>query len=163
MLPEFEGEQFATVGWTHIFTPNLLNKFSSSLSRTNMVGNSTTTAPINPAFALTVGQNYGGFTPYSGISGVSPLTLDGFYINNVYSFADDVYWTKGKNSFKFGELFDWNRVPYGGHFNNRGSISFSSLANMVQGIYSTMTALGGTLSPSQNRQLACLFNIKTYL
>jgi hypothetical protein len=152
VLPEFEGEQFATLGWTHILTANLLNKFSSSLSRTNMVGNSTTTAPINPAFALVTGQNYGGFTPYSGISGVSPLTLDGFYINNVYSFADDVYWTKGKNSFKFGELFDWNRVPYGGHFNNRGSISFSSLPNMVQGIYSTMTALGGTLSPSQNRQ-----------
>jgi hypothetical protein len=48
-LPEFEGEQFATLGWTHIFTPNLLNKFSSSLSRTNLVGSSTTTAPINPA------------------------------------------------------------------------------------------------------------------
>lgn len=151
-IPEFEGAQFATLSETHIFSANLLNTFRSSLSRTKIQGNSTTTPSINPAFVLQPGQDYGGFTPYSGITGVSPLTLDGFYINNIYSFSDDVYWTKGKHAFKFGELFDWNRVPYNGHFSNRGSIAFTTLPNMVEGIYSTMTALGGTLSPSQNRQ-----------
>jgi hypothetical protein len=151
-IPEFEGAQFATLSWTHIFSPNILNTFRSSLSRTKIQGNSTTSPRINSSFVLQPGQDYGGFTPYAGITGVTPLTLDGYYINNIYSFSDDVYWTKGKHAFKFGELFDWNRVPYNGHFNNRGSISFNTLPNMVQGIYSSMTALGGTLSPSQNRQ-----------
>ncbi len=155
-IPEFEGAQFVTVGETHIFTANLLNTFRASLSRTKIAGNSTTSPTVSSAFDLQPGQDYGGFTPYSGISGVSPLTLDGFYINNIYSFSDDIYWTKGRHAFKFGELFNWNRVPYGGHFSNRGSIAFATLPNMVQGIYSTMTALGGTLSPSQNRQFQYL-------
>ena len=155
-IPEFEGAQFATLAETHIFSANLLNTFRSSLSRTKIQGNSTTTPAVNSAFDLQPNQDYGGFTPYAGITGVSPLTLDGFYINNIYSFSDDIYWTKGRHAFKFGELFNWNRVPYNGHFSNRGSIAFNTLPNLVQGIYSTMTALGGTLSPSQNRQFQYL-------
>jgi hypothetical protein len=151
VVNEFGSGQYGTISETHIFSANLLNTFRASFSRNLILGNGTTNAPFNPAFLLVPGQEYGGFTPYAGITGSSGSS-DGEYINGTYSFSDDVYWNKGKHGFKFGELFNWNRDPYEGDFNRRGSIAFTSLQNMVQGIYSTMSALGGTLSPSQNRQ-----------
>jgi hypothetical protein len=151
VVNEFGSGQYFTISETHIFSPNLLNTFRASASRNVIKGDGTTNAPFNPAFLEVPGQEYGGFTPYSGITGSSGSS-DGEYINGTYSFSDDVYWTKGKHGFKFGELFNWNRDPYKGDFNRRGSISFTSLQNMAQGIYSTMSALGGTLSPQQSRQ-----------
>ena len=114
-LMSLDREQYGTISETHIFSASLLNTFRASFSRNLILGDGTTNAPFNPAFLLVPGQEYGGFTPYAGITGSSGSS-DGEYINDTYSFSDDVYWNKGKHGFKFGELFNWNRDPYKGRF-----------------------------------------------
>jgi len=149
---EFSGMQFATLSETHIFSPTVLNTFRFSFSR-NLVRAQSTTSPqiTDPLTILQPGQDMGGFTPASTVTGLGFIAADGQYINNVYTYSDDVFWTEGKHAFKFGSLINDFKVPEDGHFNNRGTVSFTTLANLAQGIYSSMTALGGTLSPSQAR------------
>jgi len=148
----FGGEQFLTLSETHIFSPTVLNTFRFSFSRNLTSGNSTTVPKITDPHVLTQPtQDMGGFSPGSGVTGLGFLAADGLYINNVYSYSDDIFWTKGKHAFKFGSLVNLFKVPEDGHFNNRGSISFSTLANMAMGNFSSITTLGGTLFPSQAR------------
>ncbi len=116
----FGGEQFLTVSETHIFSPTVLNTFRASVSRNLGFANSTTTSPItDPKVILQPGQNYGGFTPASTVSGVGSL-VDGTYINGTYSFSDDVYWTKGKHAFKFGRHVQYLQGPRGWPFRQSG-------------------------------------------
>jgi hypothetical protein len=149
---EFSGMQLATLSETHIFSPTVLNTFRLSFSRNLTFADSTTSPAItDPGVILQPGQDMGGFTPASSVTGLGFIAADGKYINNVYTLSDDVYWTKGKHAFRFGSLLNDFKIPEDGHFNNRGTVSFTNFANLAQGIYSSMTALGGTLSPSQNR------------
>jgi hypothetical protein len=144
--------QFATLAETHIFSPSLLNTFRFSFSRNNTFGTSTTTPRItDPGAILQPGTDMGGVTPSSGVTGLGFIAADGQYFKNTYSLADDIFWTKGKHAFKFGTLINNNRYSLNGHFNNRATVSFSSLADLAGGVYSGMTTLGGTISPSQER------------
>jgi len=149
---EFSGMQFATLSETHIFSPIVLNTFRFSFSR-NLVSAQSTTSPLitDTGTILQPGTDMGGFTPASTVTGLGFIAADGTYINNIYTLSDDVFWTKGNHAFQFGSLANQYKIPEDGHFNNRGTVSFTSLANLYQGIYSSMTALGGTLSPSQVR------------
>src|SRR5438552_3634562 len=149
---ESGGMQFATLSETHIFSAAFLNTVRFSYSRNLIYGQSTTTPRITgPQTILQPGQDMGGFTPASTVTGLGFIAADGQYVNNVYTYSDDLYWTRGKHAFKFGTLINKFRIPEDGHFNNRGTLAFTNLSNLAQGIYSNMTALGGTLSPSQDR------------
>ena len=149
---EFSAMQLATLSETHIFTPVVLNTFRFSFSRNLTSANSTASPAItDPKVILQSGTDMGGFTPASSVTGLGFIAADGTYINNVYTLSDDVYWTKGRHAFRFGSMANDFKIPEDGHFNNRGTVSFTSFANLYQGIYSSMTALGGTLSPSQVR------------
>ncbi len=152
----FGGEQFLTLSETHIFSPTVLNTARVAFSRNESEGQSTTSPSVanNPNIIIQPTQDIGGFTPGGGVTAVGFIAADGTYINNTYSYADDIFWTKGKHGLKFGVLFDMFRVPEDGHFNNRGSVSFSNFKNMDIGLYSGETTLGGTLSPSQSRNFA---------
>jgi Carboxypeptidase regulatory-like domain/TonB dependent receptor len=144
--------QFATLSETHIFSPALLNTLRVSFSRNLVSGRSTTSPQItDPGTILQPGQDMGGFTPAGTVTGLGFIAADGRYVNNIYTYSDDLYWTKGKHAFKFGTLINNFHIPEDGHFNNRGTVAFTNLSNLAQGIYSQMTALGGTLSPSQAR------------
>ncbi len=149
---EFGGIQLATLSETHIFSPTVLNTFRFSFSRMLTSAKSTTSPAItDPKVILQPGTDMGGFTPASSVTGLGFIAADGTYINNVYTLSDDLYWTKGRHAFRFGSMVNDFKIPGDGHFNNRGSVSFTTLANLARGIYSSMTALGGTLSPSQVR------------
>jgi len=151
----FGGMQFLTLSETHTLSQTVLNTFRFSFSRNESEGQSTTTPLItDPKVILQPGQDMGGFTPAGTVTGLGFLAADGTYINNIYTYSDDIFWTKGKHAFKFGALYNMYRVPEDGHFNNRASVSFNSLATMAVGLYSSMTALGGSLSPSQSRNFA---------
>src|SRR2546426_759776 len=144
--------QFATLSETHIFSPALLNTFRASFSRNLVFGQSTTSPRItDPGTILQPGQDMGGFTPAGSVTALGFIAADGRYVNNIYTYSDDLYWTKGKHAFKFGTLINNFHIPENGHFNNRGTVQFPTLSNLAQGIYSYMVTLGGTLSPSQAR------------
>jgi hypothetical protein len=149
---ESGSSQLATLSESHIFSPTLLNTFRFSFSRIVTSANSTTDPAItDPKVLLQPGQDMGGFTPASTVTGLGFIAADGKYINNVYTLSDDLFWTKGKHALRFGTLINQFKMPSDGHFFNRGNLSFTSFANLARGIYNVMTALGGTLSPSQNR------------
>jgi len=144
--------QFATLSETHIFSSALLNTLRGSFSRNLVFGQSTTSPRItDPGTILQPGQDMGGFTPAGSVTALGFIAADGRYVNNIYTYSDDLYWTKGKHAFKFGTLINNFHIPENGHFNNRGNVQFPTLSNLAQGIYSYMVTLGGTLSPSQAR------------
>src|SRR6266849_5121186 len=144
--------QFATLSETHIFSSALLNTLRGSFSRNLVFGQSTTSPRItDPGTILQPGQDMGGFTPAGSVTALGFIAADGRYVNNIYTYSDDLYWTKGKHAFKFGTLINNFHIPENGHFNNRGNVQFPTLSNLAQGIYSFMVTLGGTLSPSQAR------------
>src|SRR5256712_4179587 len=124
------GMQFATLSETHIFSPALLNTLRVSFSRNLVFAQSTTSPRItDPGPILQPGQDMGGFTPAGSVTALGFIAADGRYVNNIYTYSDDLYWTKGKHAFKFGTLINNFHIPENGHFNNRGTVQFPTLSN----------------------------------
>jgi hypothetical protein len=119
---------------THIFSPALFNTFRIGFLRTFTVAGDTTTnvpATDNPDLA---------FTPYSGVMGsilVTGLTdfpggsgaqtLDR-HIFNSYQYSDDITWTRGRHSLKFGGRFE--RIQFNTDTQSRqyGDFRFRTIA-----------------------------------
>jgi hypothetical protein len=150
---EFGSMQFVTLSETHIFTPSTLNTARVSFSRNLTLANSSETPRItSPLGILAPGQDMGNFTPAGTVTGLTYIAADGQYVNDFTTYSDDFFLTKGKHGLRFGTLINRMRTPSNGHFYNRGAITFSTIPNLAQGIYSTMIALGGSLTPSQERR-----------
>ncbi len=103
----------AILNWSHTFTPALVNQVRASVFRTTPdvrvpVGSLSAVTPsvlginITPDIATGPPQLYFyGTGLYTGFSGGGPTT----YANTVYAYYDDLSWTKGKHSLKFGFYF----------------------------------------------------------
>jgi hypothetical protein len=117
--------QWLSLGENHIFSPSVLNAFRLSFSRTrtNSSGVDKTTGP-----SIIAGQPLGNVCiggencPATYVEISAGSTVPTFDLQNIYTLSDDVNWTKGKHSFKFGVL--WNRW-------NEGVQSTSGLLGQV--------------------------------
>ena len=114
--------QYITLSENHIFSPQLLNtaRFSFSRTKFSSVGNLQglpANPPIIPGFP--VGEiQVGG---YDQLGPAEPLT---YGTQNIYALSDDVNFTRGKHSFKFGTLLmRWNEGTQGANSQN-GFLSF---------------------------------------
>ena len=124
--------QYLTLGWNHIFSPTVLNTFRFSFSRVNAITTGTDAVPgpsIVPGMPLgnicIGGENCPG--QYSTITAVPTVpTRD---LQNIYTLSDDINWTWGKHSFKFGALL--NRFNEGVESNASvdGQISYQDAAH----------------------------------
>ena len=134
--------QFTRFGETHIFSPVLLNTARFSISRTQPGDNQTNpNYPCSQTVGLTacpvsfdVGAptvDLGGISA-TGIIGL-PASVQVRLNQTIFAWSDDVYYTRGRNAFKFGFLLTrWKQFQ--DYFNGtRGSISFTSLANLLAG------------------------------
>ncbi len=108
----YEGDSdFGTVTYTHTFTPALLNELRVTAQRANnknAIPGATLPGPSALGINVTPDQptgppllNFGGSGLYTGFSPQGPTTL----INNTYAFYDNLSWTKGSHSLKFGFYF----------------------------------------------------------
>ncbi len=102
---------FGSVGYTHTFTPSLLNEFRATAQRLNH-------SQAVPATKLPTAAQLGANVPSDDPTGPprvdllgSNLTL-GFSpqgptheIDNTYTFYDNLSWTKGNHNWKFGFYF----------------------------------------------------------
>jgi hypothetical protein len=132
--------QFLSLVETHIFTPSLLNTARLSFSRTaytledvyllNLIG---------PQFSFRTGFPTGRFTP-PGFSAFMPAQdiPDEYGIQNVYTFSDDLLYTYGKHSLKFGTLINRYNEGIQQTRSRSGIVGFSNFNNFLTGITSSL-------------------------
>jgi hypothetical protein len=146
---------FATLEETHVFSPTLLNQARIGFSR-DAVLNAAPVSAINPlasdlSLAAIPGRDASqvrvtGLTNFTG--GVNGNSNNVTYYNS-FQFYDDVVWTRGTHSFKFGgvvERTQRNRVAY---TNPTGLFNFGTLASFLQGNpkrFQAGSLLGGTVT-----------------
>jgi hypothetical protein len=89
----------ATLGWTHTFSPSLLNEFHAGTSTDNEIATPTGLAPNTPTVVLD--------SPAAFTLGNAPFSI-GRVFERQYSFSDRVDYVIGKHTLQFG--FDFNRT-----------------------------------------------------
>jgi hypothetical protein len=126
--------QSSTLSENHIFSPALLNTARFSATRNNLT---TATVPApnfsGPNFVFIPGQlpgavNVAGLTSYGG-EGCNPSGEP----QDVFTASDDVFYSRGRNSFKFGALANFFQLHTFFSCTKAGSISFGNIGDFLQG------------------------------
>ena len=139
---DYSANHYATIEEKHIISPSLINLARASFVRPQEQGGVFTQTP-----AL---QFYGhgpdtvdGRVAVTGLSNLGPGgTIPFEYIPNHFMEADDVLWTKGAHSIRFGISVDRIRYATNNPFQLAGQYSFTSLTNFLQ---SNSSAFAGPL------------------
>jgi len=135
----------ATLGWTHTFSPTLLNEFHAGTSQDNEISTPTGLAPNTPTLILD--------SPAPFILGNAPFSI-GRVFERQYSLSDRVDKVIGKHTLQVG--FDFNRAHDsdnndGGADPNEaidfgsflGSYEFSNLESFALGQYNIYSQSAG--------------------
>jgi hypothetical protein len=124
--------QFVTLSETHILTPTLLNNVRFSLARTTPI--STDPAAVVQKF----GASQLAFEPPIPMGSVSVSGLTAYAtqsvskrIQNVFTLSDDMFYTHGRHSLKFGTLMNQYQMAITAL--NKGALTFPSVASFLQG------------------------------
>ena len=132
--------QFATLSENHIFSSVLLNTARVSFSRTNP----TTISPApysGPGYTFVPGFGIGDIS-IGSVTGIGPVsTAPSVQKQNLFTYSDDVFYSKGRHSFKFGALINHYQDYYVSSTNAIGSLSFANVSTFLQGQPNTITAL----------------------
>lgn len=120
-----------TVSETHIFSPRLLN--TVGLSYTGIDVNVNCTAKVPGNLELIQGAGMGSIS-VSGAASFGPCSSDTRSRKLLYNIRDDAYYTSGRQTLKFGFLYTRDVPTISSPQNARGSFTFTSLSNFVQGI-----------------------------
>jgi hypothetical protein len=135
--------QFVTLSENHIFNPNMLNTARASYSKNPAGENFVVTDPRldTPAYALAPGKPMGALD----IGGTTTLGADSnsprLFNQAITSFSDDLNYTHGHHSFKFGALYNhYNSHIYSAGY-DKDNVIFSSIATFLEGDISEMTGI----------------------
>jgi hypothetical protein len=140
-----ERQQYLTLAENHIFSPVLLNSARFSYSRSHVV--EATPSPSNPSTSMLTGPLYSCITgqpicPFniSTIANFSDASAEALInTQNIFSFGDDIFWTKGKHGIKFGALINhYNQYANLG-VGQKGTVVFPSLQSFLLGNYRSYT------------------------
>ena len=152
--------QLATAEYTKIFTPAFVNTFRFGFSRVRA-------DIMKPEKALVpfAGDPSNGFVPGSPVGGIVVTGITSYsggpgavgeidYGFNSFQTYDDLFWTKGIHSFKFGANVERLQDNELGTSMPNGQFTFTSLANFLTDKPTTFTAAlaGGKVSPFNFRQ-----------
>ncbi|MSO19231.1 MAG: hypothetical protein EXQ56_02020 [Acidobacteria bacterium] len=124
--------QFLTVAESHTFSPVLLNQVRASFSRT--FGRFDSATYEDPNLEFLPGFGLGGIAPGSGVTGIGPSTPWIVFNQNLYTLSNDIYYTAGSHSWKFGTLINRYHVFTEPTTSRRGSYAFSNITNFLNGI-----------------------------
>jgi Carboxypeptidase regulatory-like domain len=156
--------QFYTLGENHIFSSSLLNSFRLSFSRTQFTASfDQFFTPMNPDFILQdaadspcfaavnptcvwsfiPGQLTAGFNPGGGTTQLTGpgTTYPTYHIQNVWTLADDIFYTRGKHAFKFGVLLNRYQNNSLNAKGTGGAIAFGSISNFIKGFATSYNAV----------------------
>jgi hypothetical protein len=133
--------QFLTLTETHVLSTSLLNTARLSFSRTNFSsGNKYDTQALAGIPPLVAGQPFGAFsiTGFSMVGGNGVIgPPDAFHLQNIYSLADDVFYTRGTHSLKFGVLINRYNQALTAPSSTNGSVSYGNFTNFLKAIPSS--------------------------
>jgi hypothetical protein len=141
--PELDlgANQFATAEEKHIFSPAVVNAVRVSFSRTKVTASEVSSYPAlqffpggPPVADGTV--NITGLTGL-GLGGASPMPE--LQLQNRYSEGDDIAWTKGSHSMRFGASVDRVQSSVLWPFTSGSSWSFNSLSAFLAGTAATVS------------------------
>jgi hypothetical protein len=124
--------QYMTVEERHTLAANIINVARASYVRTENSATSLTTNPALQFYPHLGGQD--GNVTVTGLTGLGPSALTPYtLIQNKFAESDDIYWTHGAHSVKFG--FGITRVQTFENqpFSGAGSYTFPSLLAFMQG------------------------------
>ena len=144
--------QFTTLSENHVFSPSLLNSARFSFSRTAAhISSPSDIGPFN--FNIIPGQVVPGMGTFQ-ITGVTTSTqgsgfgptssLPTYATQNIFTWSDDLFWEKGKHSFKFGTLINYYQQDMFNQNPARGTFSANSIASFLAG---TFSSIGTDVSP----------------
>ncbi|MGA2575072.1 MAG: carboxypeptidase regulatory-like domain-containing protein [Bryobacteraceae bacterium] len=128
---------------THLFSPTLLNVFTFTLNR-----------GIEGVPEATAEQDTTATSFLDGsLQGWGPDTFETKYVTTLFDYKDDVNWTKGRNSFKFGGQFrrEWDNGTGVTSIGPSGVFNFNAGTPLTETIPSTNGGppmLAGSASPS---------------
>jgi outer membrane receptor protein involved in Fe transport len=124
--------QFTTVSETHVFSPTLLNTFRLGFTRT-VLYQAFKDDLTGPEYSFIPPQPIGAWS-ITGLTGFGPTAMNPVgKQQNLWSWSDDVFWTKGKHGLKFGALVNKFADGTFDNFYIRGQLWFSNLASFLQG------------------------------
>jgi TonB-dependent receptor-like protein len=124
--------QYVTASESHIFSPSLLNTFRISFSRTVQLYESPS-GISGPSYSFVTGQEIGNIS----IAGVTPFGPDSpspfAGKQNIFSYSDDLFLTRGRHSLKFGTLINhYQQYMLVSSF-RRGQANFANVSAFVAG------------------------------
>jgi len=112
-----------TISEYHTFTPSVLNEFRVGFNRfSNQLPDGNFKYPELDAFPNIVLLDLGGNGLQIGPDSVAPQ----FTIQNLYQFVDNVSWSKGAHSLKFGGEYRWYISPQSFTQRQRGDYNYNS-------------------------------------
>jgi len=123
--------RYATVQERHIFSTNVLNVFGFSFTRPNTTETQPNTyPPLQQAFPgrqdVTITTN--GLSPL-GANFVNPFR----FLQNKFTFTDDVIWTKGSHTLKFGARVRRQQINSFSYTYWNGNYTFQDLPALLAG------------------------------
>ena len=134
--------QFLTLAENHIFSPALLNSFRSSFSRTNLIWTLANLPGMDsPQLSMVAGLPMGdisvtGLTTI-GSSGTAPR----LHKQNIFTWSDDVFYTRGHHALKFGTLINRYQQEIVNGQSYTGIANFTSLTSFLGGTPNYIRAL----------------------
>ena len=144
--------QFFTLEERHIFSPTLVNLLRASFSRTDFTAASQNSYPALQFFPGQ-GRADGSITISGGLTGLNNLgtsasPLPEYQVENRFSEGDDISWTKGSHSFRFGGSIDRIQPANLWPFQAGSSWTFSSLSSFLAG--TALSVVGTVNNPDNN-------------
>lgn len=130
--------QFATLSETRVFSPSVLNTFRFSFSRTTLKVDSLS-GISGPQFSFIPGREVANIT----VGGITRWQADNASPShnkqNIYTYSDDVFYTRGRHSLKFGGLINRFQQYTQLSLQAKGNVTFSNLTSFFNGAVQTYT------------------------
>jgi hypothetical protein len=155
--------ELSGISETHVFSPALLNNVRFSFNRYHLT-RIQQDAGINFVSNYNIPNVFLGSTPGNG--GVPSTAVTGYatlggptnnpqnIVNNEFQFADQVIWSKGAHSFKFGGDIRRNRQDALSILTGRGSLSFTASTSAPTTGYPLADLLLGLPTSTSNNPYA---------
>jgi hypothetical protein len=122
---------YLTLGATHMFRERLLNTFRASSNRSYSASTISYLRPIDPLLSFLPGDPLGQIS-VTGFFSLGPSRFSpSFSTFNLYPFSDDLSYTHGRHSFKFGGDYRFYHLPTIRPQSPYGYYQFNSLVNFL--------------------------------